>query len=111
MNRLSQPFEEYDSVEDLITLYSNTLEHNLCRSVSLLIKQCSVVWGLSCNCIFLCRIIEPYSKVQVDYVAGKISLPKAKVEKKLSQMILDMKFQGILDQETGVLIIFTKESR
>ena len=70
-----------------------------------------VVWGSSCNCIFLCRIIEPYSKVQVDYVAGKISLPKAEVEKKLSQMILDKKFQGIFDQETGVLIIFTNESR
>merc|ERR1719278_700576 len=37
----------------------------------------------------LCRIIEPYSKVQVDYVAGKIGLPKPEVEKKLSQMILD----------------------
>merc|ERR1711892_981021 len=59
----------------------------------------------------LCRIIEPYSKVQVDYVAGKIGLPKSEVEKKLSQMILDKKFLGILDQETGVLIIFTKESR
>merc|ERR1712168_761956 len=71
----------------LTTLYSNMLEHNLCR------------------------IIEPYSKVQVDYVASKIGLPKTEVEKKLSQMILDKKFQGILDQETGVLIIFTKESR
>jgi len=59
----------------------------------------------------LCRIIEPYSKVQVDYVAGKIGLPKNEVEKKLSQMILDKKFLGILDQETGVLIIFTSESR
>ena len=57
------------------------------------------------------RIIEPYSKVQVDYVAGKIGLPKAEVEKKLSQMILDKKFLGILDQETGVLVIFTSESR
>merc|ERR1712066_1006018 len=60
----------------LTTLYSNMLEHNLCR------------------------IIEPYSKVQVDYVASKIGLPKPEVEKKLSQMILDKKFQGILDQET-----------
>merc|ERR1719495_196252 len=71
----------------LDSLYSNMLEQNLCR------------------------IIEPYSKVQVDYVASKIGLPKSEVEKKLSQMILDKKFLGILDQETGVLIIFTSESR
>lgn len=54
----------------------------------------------------LCRIIQPYSKVQVKYVAKKINLPDVEVEKKLSQMILDHKFQGILDQETGVLIVF-----
>merc|ERR1719495_2499668 len=71
----------------LDTLYNNMLEQNLCR------------------------IIEPYSRVQVDYVSTKIDLPKSEVEKKLSQMILDKKFLGILDQETGVLIIFTKESR
>jgi hypothetical protein len=34
----------------------------------------------------LCRIIEPYSRVQVAYVAGKINLPRDQVEKKLSQV-------------------------
>jgi len=59
----------------------------------------------------LCRIIEPYSRVQVKFVAEKIDLPEPEVEKKLSQMILDKKFQGILDQETRALIIFEESER
>lgn len=54
----------------------------------------------------LCRIIEPYSRVQVGHIAQIIKLPQDSIEKKLSQMILDKKFDGILDQELGVLIIF-----
>jgi 26S proteasome regulatory subunit N6 len=42
----------------------------------------------------LCRLIEPYSTVQISYIAEKIGLPVHKVEKALARMILDKKFYG-----------------
>jgi len=42
----------------------------------------------------------------VSHIAQLINLPLETVEKKLSQMILDKKFYGILSQGEGVLILF-----
>ncbi|KAF1444364.1 PSD11 ATPase, partial [Pygoscelis papua] len=59
----------------------------------------------------LIRVIEPFSRVQVNVSSKHTDMlvplsPAAEVERKLSQMILDKKFHGILDQGEGVLIIF-----
>ncbi|NWX33654.1 PSD11 ATPase, partial [Notiomystis cincta] len=54
----------------------------------------------------LIRVIEPFSRVQVNRLLIFLLQFQAEVERKLSQMILDKKFHGILDQGEGVLIIF-----
>ncbi len=54
----------------------------------------------------LLRIIEPFSVVQIDHISKIIQLKPEAVEKKLSQMILDKTFHGVLDQEKNMLIVY-----
>ncbi|PCH37639.1 PCI-domain-containing protein [Wolfiporia cocos MD-104 SS10] len=54
----------------------------------------------------LLRIVEPYSVVEVEYVAQQVGQGRQAVEMKLSQMILDKVFHGVLDQGRGCLIVF-----
>ncbi|KAG5642572.1 hypothetical protein DXG03_002559 [Asterophora parasitica] len=54
----------------------------------------------------LLRIVEPYDTVELEYVAQQVGQGRQEVEAKLSQMILDKVFHGVLDQGRGCLLVF-----
>ncbi|CCJ29282.1 unnamed protein product [Pneumocystis jirovecii] len=59
----------------------------------------------------LSKIIEPFSRVELTHISKLIGICITKIEEKLSQMILDKVFHGILDQGTGCLIIFDEPAQ
>lgn len=54
----------------------------------------------------LLKIIESYSCVELSHISKTIGLNLQQVEGKLSQMMLDKVFYGVLDQGNGWLIIY-----
>lgn len=90
LSEFSQILDSYNSViakDELLQSHLNDLEGDL----------------LEQN---LCKIIEPYSRVDIERIAELIDLDEETVLNKLSKMILDKKFRGILDQGAGELIVF-----
>lgn len=59
----------------------------------------------------LLKVLEPYSAVELSHVATCMHLPVELVERKLSQMILDGTFKGILHQGAGHVICYEDASK
>ncbi|ANB12621.1 proteasome regulatory particle lid subunit RPN6 [Sugiyamaella lignohabitans] len=54
----------------------------------------------------LVKVIEPFSCVEISHIAELIGLDTRQIEGKLSQMILDKIFYGVLDQGNGWLFVY-----
>lgn len=59
----------------------------------------------------LVKVIEPFSRVEIEHIADMVGLDTQQVERKLSQMILDKVIVGVLDQGAGCLIIYDETAR
>ena len=55
------------------------------------------------------KLIKPYTKVQLSYLSLKLGVNELRIEKKISEMILDSKLKGTLDQGIGNLILFRED--
>ncbi|ORY26904.1 hypothetical protein BCR39DRAFT_540030 [Naematelia encephala] len=54
----------------------------------------------------LVRVIEPYSSVELSWIAQEVGQSLQVVEEKLSQMILDQVFHGVLNENVGTLEVY-----
>lgn len=59
----------------------------------------------------LIKVIEPFSRVEIEHIAKMVGLDTQQVERKLSQMILDKVIIAVLDQGAGCLIVYEEAER
>ncbi|CAI5444608.1 unnamed protein product [Caenorhabditis angaria] len=52
------------------------------------------------------RVVEPYSEIELSFVARKIGMTEPPIERAIAKMILDRKLLGCIDQRSGTVIIY-----
>ncbi|ESL11893.1 proteasome regulatory non-ATPase subunit 6 [Trypanosoma rangeli SC58] len=57
----------------------------------------------------LLKLLEPYSRVQISYLAALLRLDVEAVESQVSQLILDKKLAGIVDQQHQCVVVFDEQ--
>ena len=53
----------------------------------------------------ICRILEPYSSIELSHISKLINIDVYQIEKILRLMIIENKINGIIDQNRGILIL------
>ena len=57
------------------------------------------------------KLVTPYSRIPIPYVAQRIGLDAVFIESTLCQMILDSTLHAVIDQETNTLILLEEEKK
>uniref|UniRef100_A0A0R3RJ85 PCI domain-containing protein n=1 Tax=Elaeophora elaphi TaxID=1147741 RepID=A0A0R3RJ85_9BILA len=89
--KISQAIEKYN-----VELQSDLIFHRYIDSLADTVLEMDIS-----------RAIEPYSLIEMTTLAKNIRIPVEQIERKLAQMILDKKFQGMIDQQDGTLTVYS----
>ncbi len=65
-------------------------------------ERCPPPPGAAARAQVLLRIIQPYTRVRIPFIAAKLNIPEPDVEQLMVSLILDGRVQGHIDQVGGV---------
>ena len=102
INSIAQVFEKrnIDEYNQVVVKYQNELmtDEFIQENLNILYNEL-----LQEN---ICRILEPYSSVELYHVAQLMNINVRELERMLRLMILEDKINGIIDQNKGILILY-----
>lgn len=119
-NMVKYQSKEIDAMKAIAIAYSNRSLHEFETALSIYSDELrsDPIIKSNFNALYdnlleqnLLKIIQTYSCVELTHVSKTIGLDLQQVEGKLSQMILDKVFYGVLDQGNGWLIIYDEPSK